>query len=381
MTSCTNVGFAAGFNDERRPFHREERLLQDAEAATDKLQAKDLKVKTKVRIAKFGLRGVGFSCSLIIIAMISTIFTIFNATKTLPRQNGLFAWFAIINPWPQILILFVSCVSVLVCVWTFWSYCRGGHQKAEKTGIYHNILAFGGFGLGMAFWVTSAVSFQHQRNSSNNQDLWGWSCVQNGRSELFKESVDYALFCRLQDWTVICIIIEIVVDALTIGLYLIVVYRFYFLRRFQKSMDRRDKPNHNNDRFLEGEHGQGSPVTTYLQPLHPFYVAWWYRESEFDYAVFIIKKYTGFTKLFVECNLKNRGINGYLTILIKGLYGKEFKFDLYNIMFFFVIGIGIAGQLLYVSQLLRDYRFCKIKIKRIAFFWQVRLKGKFSNPI
>lgn len=130
--------------------------------------------------------------------MISTTFTIFNATKTLPRQNGLSAWSATTNPWPQILILSVSCVSVLVCVWTFWSYCRGGHQKAEKTGIYHNILALGGFGLGMALWVTSAVSFQHQRNSSNNQDLWGWSCVQNGRSELFKESVDYALLCRLQ---------------------------------------------------------------------------------------------------------------------------------------------------------------------------------------
>ncbi|KAI6365118.1 hypothetical protein MCOR25_005511 [Pyricularia grisea] len=293
MTSCTNVGSAAGSNDERRPFPREERLLQDAEAATDKLQAKDLKVKTKVRIAKFGLRGVGFSCSLIIIAMISTTFTVFNATKTLPRQNGLSAWSATTNPWPQILILSVSCVSVLVCVWTFWSYCRGGHQKAEKTGIYHNILALGGFGLGMALWVTSAVSFQHQRNSSNNQDLWGWSCVQNGRSELFKESVDYALLCRLQDWTVICITIEIVVDALTIGLYSIVVYRFYSLRRLQKSMDRRDKarmefysiqttgnlpqsnylqhfshqPNHNNDRSLEGEHGQGSPVTTYLQPV------------------------------------------------------------------------------------------------------------------
>ncbi|TLS25148.1 hypothetical protein PpBr36_06824 [Pyricularia pennisetigena] len=172
--------------------------------------------------------------------MISTTFAIFNATK--------------------ILILAVSCVSILVCIWTFWSYCRGGHQK---------------------------------RNSSNNQDLWGWSCVQNRRSELFKESVDYALLCRLQDWTVICIIIEIVVDALTIGLYSIVVYRLYSLRRLQKSMDRRDKarmefysvkaaehlpqpnylqysshrPNPDNDRSLDSVHGQGSSVNTYLQPV------------------------------------------------------------------------------------------------------------------
>lgn len=119
---------------------------------------------------------------------------------------------------------------------------------------------------------------------------------------------------------------------------------------------------------------------SFLQ-LHPFYVIWWYRENEFDYAVFIIKKYTGFTKLFIEYNPKNRGTNGHLTTLIKRPYGKKFKFDLYNIIFLFAIGIEIIGQLLYMSQLLRNYRFCETKIKKIAFFWQIRSKGKFSNPI
>ncbi|TLD14366.1 uncharacterized protein PgNI_02695 [Pyricularia grisea] len=114
---------------------------------------------------------------------------------------------------------------------------------------------------------------------------------------------------------------------------------------------------------------------TSFSQLHPFYVAWWYREGEFDYAVFIIKKYTGFTKLLVECNPKDRGTNGHLTALIEGPYGKELKLDLYGTMLLFATGIGIAGQLSYMSQLLRDYRSCETKTRRIALFWQVRSEG------
>ncbi|KAI6365117.1 hypothetical protein MCOR25_005510 [Pyricularia grisea] len=111
---------------------------------------------------------------------------------------------------------------------------------------------------------------------------------------------------------------------------------------------------------------------TSFSQLHPFYVAWWYREGEFDYAVFIIKKYTGFTKLLVECNPEDRGTNGHLTALIEGPYGKELELDLYGTVLLFATGIGIAGQLSYVSQLLRDYRSCETKTRRIALFWQVR---------
>lgn len=115
----------------------------------------------------------------------------------------------------------------------------------------------------------------------------------------------------------------------------------------------------------------GVSRTSFLQ-LHPFYVAWWYREGEFDYTVFIIEKYTGFTKFLVECSSRDRRAHEHLTALIEGPYGKELELDLYGTVLLFATGIGIAGQLSYVSQLLQDYRSCETKTKRIALFWQVR---------
>lgn len=123
----------------------------------------------------------------------------------------------------------------------------------------------------------------------------------------------------------------------------------------------------------------GVSRTSFLQ-LHPFYVAWWYREGEFDYTVFIIEKYTGFTKFLVECSSRDRRAHEHLTALIEGPYGKELELDLYGTVLLFATGIGIAGQLSYVSQLLQDYRSCETKTKRIALFWQVRPEGKLTSP-
>lgn len=156
------------------------------------------KIKTRVRMAKFALRGVNFSCSLIILAMISTTFTIFNATRGLPTQNGMPSWSTTTNPWPQILVLTVACISLCICLTVFWAYCRGGHKRAEKVGVYYTLFAVGWFIFSMIMWVVAAAVFQSQRSNSGNQDMWGWSCVQNHRKDLYDEKVDYALLCRLQ---------------------------------------------------------------------------------------------------------------------------------------------------------------------------------------
>ncbi|KAH7417839.1 hypothetical protein BKA64DRAFT_564660, partial [Cadophora sp. MPI-SDFR-AT-0126] len=47
------------------------------------------KTKTRVKVAKFILRGVNFSCNLIILAIIFMTLFIFNATKILAPYNNL----------------------------------------------------------------------------------------------------------------------------------------------------------------------------------------------------------------------------------------------------------------------------------------------------
>ncbi len=218
-------------------------------------------------MAKFALRGVNFSCSLIILSMISASFAIFNATKTLPALSGLPAWAGNTNSWPQKVVLACSCVSLLICVVVFIGYCRGGHRRAEKVGVYYTLFAVGWFIFSMAMWAMAAGILQMSRNNSNNQDIWGWSCVQNRRSTLFSDKVDYALICRLQDWTLICIIIELVVEIISIALYSIVFYRYWSKRKLHKSMDMRDKAR--SDLYLAQLRTQSAPNTPGFGPKSP----------------------------------------------------------------------------------------------------------------
>ncbi|KAI0842184.1 hypothetical protein F5Y06DRAFT_170210 [Hypoxylon sp. FL0890] len=255
------------FDNPLSPTFREEEILEKREKDTDKEQKRDLGLKTKVRMAKFALRGVSFSCSTIILAMLSSSFAIFHATKTLPAQNGLPAWSTTTNTWPQILVLCVSCVNLFICVLIFIGYCRGGHHRAEKVGVYYTLFAVGWFIVSVILWAAAAGILQFSRNNSGNQDMWGWSCVQNHRADLFSQKVDYELVCRLQNWALICIIIEIVIDVITITLYSVVFYRYYTKRRLAKSMDLRDRAR--SDLYLAQLRSQSAPNTPGFGPKSP----------------------------------------------------------------------------------------------------------------
>lgn len=121
----------------------------------------------------------------------------------------------------------------------------------------------------MLLWVITAVVFQHSKNNSNNKDMWGWACTNNQRSEIYQDKIDYALVCRLQNWTLICIIIEVVVEVISIALYSIVFYRFYSKRRLMKSMDMRDRAR--SDLYLAQLRTQSAPNTPGFGPKSPGY--------------------------------------------------------------------------------------------------------------
>ncbi|PTB81595.1 hypothetical protein M440DRAFT_1459722 [Trichoderma longibrachiatum ATCC 18648] len=238
------------------PTFREEEILEKREMETEKEQAKDMKIKVRVRMAKFALRSVHFSCSLIILAMLSSSFAIFNATKSLPQQSKMPSWAAGTDPWAQKLVLAMACLSLAISVLVFVAYCRGGHRRAEKVGTYYTIFAIGWlvsantttkFIVSLILWVLAAAVFSNSKNNGANKDMWGWSCVQNTRSEVFADKVKYSLVCRLQNWTLICIIIEVVLEVISILLYSVIFYRYYSKRRLHKKIHhitrRSDKSN------------------------------------------------------------------------------------------------------------------------------------------
>ncbi|KAG6205988.1 hypothetical protein E4U35_002092 [Claviceps purpurea] len=253
------------------PTFKEEVVLEKEEEKNDQQQVKDIKVKTRVRMAKFALRGVNFSCSLIILSMLSASFSIFNSTKSLAAASKFTPWAPNTQQtaWPQKLTLSMACVSLFACVLVFFAYCRGGHKRATKVNSYYSMFAIGWFVLSLLLWVITAVIFQHSKNSGSNKDMWGWACANNQRAKIYADKVDYVLVCRLQNWTLICIVIEIVVEVISILLYTIVFYRFWSKRRLMKSMDMRDRAR--SDLYLAQLRSQSAPNTPGFAPKSPGY--------------------------------------------------------------------------------------------------------------
>ena len=191
--------------------------------------------------------------------MLSTVFTIFRATKELPARSNLPAWAPNQQTWPQITLLVISCISLALCLIIFWGYWKGGHRKAQKTAVYYTTFAIGFFIFSTAMWIVAAVVLHTSRANGNKQDMWGWSCNNSKRETLFQDEVNYALVCRLQNWTLICALIEIIVEVITISIYSVVFYRVWSKRKLHKSMNMRDKAR--SDLYLAQLRAQSAPNT------------------------------------------------------------------------------------------------------------------------
>lgn len=241
--------------------------LEKREELTEQEQAKDIKVKTRVRMAKLILRGVNFSCSLIVLSMLAATFSIFNATRSIPPRNNLPPWAEGTKTWPQITLLVIACISLFMSMVIFWAYWRGGHRRAEKVAVYYTAFAVVFFVFSIIMWGIGAAILNQSKATGNGKDIWGWSCKDNKRRELFQQEVSYSLICRLQDWSLVCCIIEVVVETLTIAIYGIVFYRFYSKRRLRKSMAVRDRAR--SDMYLAQLRSQSAPNTPGFGPLSP----------------------------------------------------------------------------------------------------------------
>lgn len=191
--------------------------------------------------------------------MLAATFSIFNATKAIPARNNLPPWAEGTNPWAQIVLLVISCVSLALSVIILAAYWRGGHKRAEKVAIYYTVFAVGFFIFSIVMWGIGLGILNGAKQNGNAKDLWGWACKDNTRRTLFQQDVSYELVCRLQNWSLVCCVIEIVVETITIAIYGIVFYRFISKRKLRKSMAKRDTAR--SDLYLAQLRSQSAPNT------------------------------------------------------------------------------------------------------------------------
>lgn len=221
---------------------KEEARVKELEEKAIAEDRKDLAIKLKVRFAKVFLRSINCACSLVVLALVASTFAIFFSTRHLATRNNFRPWSIDTPQWPQICILVIACISLVLSLTIMYGYWRGGHSRAERMALRATIFAGGVFIFTIVLWSVGIGIMQGSRSDNNDQDLWGWACKDNTRRALFKDTINYDLVCKQQDWVVVCAIIEISVETLAIGVYLFAFYRlFYTKRRLRKSMQVRDE--------------------------------------------------------------------------------------------------------------------------------------------
>lgn len=115
----------------------------------------------------------------------------------------------------------------------------------------------------------------------------------------------------------------------------------------------------------------GLTSTAWLQ-FHPFLLAYWYKDKESrDVIVLIIEPGRGLTRAIQSKAGLTLSQATRRKVIIDGPYGRCLSLDLYGTVLLIASGIGIAGQLPYVKQLLEGYHSLDVKTRRIALFWEM----------
>lgn len=152
-------------------------------------------MKFRIRIAKVILRGINFSCSLVVLSLIASALYIFHKTKNLPARNGLPPWAEGSATWPQITLCCIAVVSLILSIAVLFAYWRGGHNRAERVSIYWTVFSIAAFIFAIVMWGIAAGILNGSKASGQGKDIWGWACKDNKRRALFQEDINYALVC------------------------------------------------------------------------------------------------------------------------------------------------------------------------------------------
>jgi NAD(P)H-flavin reductase len=84
-------------------------------------------------------------------------------------------------------------------------------------------------------------------------------------------------------------------------------------------------------------------------------MAWWYQDAVGDVIVLIVEKRKGFTQDLFRHASNDIDPRSGMPAIVEGPYGTELDLESFETLLLFATGMGITGQLPYVTQLLEQY--------------------------
>jgi predicted ferric reductase len=105
---------------------------------------------------------------------------------------------------------------------------------------------------------------------------------------------------------------------------------------------------------------------------HPFMISWWERDENGLKISLLVQSRAGFTAKLGEHPQK------VLRAFIDGPYGGQYNFGDYGTVIMLASGIGIAGHMPYIKDLIRAYNSCEARTRRVLLIWHVEDERKCS---
>jgi predicted ferric reductase len=98
---------------------------------------------------------------------------------------------------------------------------------------------------------------------------------------------------------------------------------------------------------------------------HPFMISWWHRDRKGLTLSLLVQSRAGFTAEL------NRYPERSLLAFIDGPYGAPHDLGEYGTVIMLASGIGIAGHMPYIKELISGYNSCEVRTRRVLVVWQV----------
>jgi NAD(P)H-flavin reductase len=106
---------------------------------------------------------------------------------------------------------------------------------------------------------------------------------------------------------------------------------------------------------------------------HPFTISWWHRDRKGLTLSLLVQRRAGFTAAL------DRHVKRQLLAFIDGPYSAPHNFGEYGTVVMLASGIGIAGHMPYIKELISGYNSCEVRTRRVLVVWQVDEECEFSR--
>lgn len=151
------------------------------------------------------LRGTSLAISLTVLALVSATLSLFNITEEVAPETGLAVWPTSIETWPQLTILFISCISSIVSISILARYAREHSQRMMQPIGEYTLVTMVTYIVSGVIWGVGAGLLSVTKASGDGNDIWDWSCQNTQTVPFLQELIPYSNICSLRVCTLLVI--------------------------------------------------------------------------------------------------------------------------------------------------------------------------------